>query len=298
MKILSLFDGISCGMVALERACIPVERYVAYEIEPDSIAVSLDNYLQIEQRGDVTAADFTEYKGFDLVIGGSPCQGFSKAGKQLNFSDPRSKLFFEFVRALKEVKPRYFLLENVCMSKEYEDIITSYLGVEPIKIDSKLVSGGLRNRVYWTNIPGVTIPSDKGISFQSLVESGIVEHDKAYCLTLRRGNARDYFKKHQSNIVFEPNDNGEYLVKDGKITIVFKKSPDQSPYTFDVAIPDGRYNIRPISRNESERLQTLPDNYTKAISEPKACDCLGNAWTVDVIAHIFTYLKGVTENEN
>ena len=148
MKVLSLFDGISCGMVALERAGIPVERYVAYEIEPNAIAVSKDNYPLIEHCGDVTIADFTKYKGFDIVIAGSPCQGFSLAGKQLNFEDPRSKLFFVFVRALKEVQPKYFLLENVFMRKEYEDIITSYLGVEPIKIDSKLVSGGLRNRIY------------------------------------------------------------------------------------------------------------------------------------------------------
>ena len=290
MKVLSLFDGISCGMVALERAGIPVERYVAYEIEPNAIAVSKDNYPFIEHCGDVTTADFTKYKGFDLVIAGSPCQGFSLAGKQLNFEDPRSKLFFEFVRALKEVQPKYFLLENVFMRKEYEDIITSYLGVEPVKIDSKLVSGGLRNRIYWTNIPNITLPQDKGIVFQQILDSGIAEYDKAYCLTLRRGNARDYFKKHQTNIVYEPNPQGKYLVENKQIAIVFEKSPNKSPFTFSVRVPDGRYDLRPINRNESERLQTLPDNYTKAITEAKACDCLGNGWTVDVIAHIFSHI--------
>lgn len=290
MKVLSLFDGISCGMVALERAGIPVERYVAYEIEPNAIAVSRDNYPFIEQCGDVTKADFTKYAGFDLVIAGSPCQGFSVAGKQLNFDDPRSKLFFEFVRALKEVKPKYFLLENVLMKKEWEDIITETLGVEPIKIESCLVSGAMRKRNYWTNIPNVEQPQDKGITYQSVLDSGIAENEKAYCLTLRRGNARDYFKKNQTNIVFEPSEIGEYTVQDGKIVMVFKKSPNKSPFTFNVKIPDGRYNIRPISRNESERLQTVPDNYTKAISESKACDCLGNGWTVDVIAHIFKYI--------
>lgn len=111
MKVLSLFDGISCGMVALERANIPVERYVAYEIEPNAIKISKKNYPQIEHCGDVTKADFTQYKGFDLVIGGSPCQGFSYAGKELNFNDPRSRLYFEFERALEEVKPRYFCLK-------------------------------------------------------------------------------------------------------------------------------------------------------------------------------------------
>lgn len=291
MKVLSLFDGISCGMLALERAEVPVERYVAYEIEPNAIAVSKDNYPFIEHCGDVTTADFTQYRGFDLLIGGSPCQGFSFAGKQLNFEDERSKLFFEFVRALEEVNPKYFLLENVFMKKEYEDIITKYLGVKPRKIESSLVSGGMRKRIYWTNIPQIEEIVDKGIKFQDILDSGIAENEKAYCLTLRRGNARDYFKKNQTNIVFEPCEDGEYTVTDGKITMVFKKSPNKSPFTFNVKIPDGKYNIRPINRNETERLQNVPENYTRAISESKACDCLGNGWTVDVIAHIFKGLK-------
>jgi site-specific DNA-cytosine methylase len=278
-------------MVALEKIGIKVDRYVAYEIDHDAIRVSQDNYPNIEQCGDVSVADFTQYRGFDLVIAGSPCQGFSKAGKQLNFQDPRSKLFFEFVRALDEVRPKYFMLENVCMRKEYEDIITSYLGVEPIRINSSRVSGGLRDRIYWTNIPGVELPVERGILFQDILDSGIAERDKAYCLTLRRGNARDYFKKHQSNIVYEPNPNGKYLVENEKITIVFEKSPNKSPFTFEAKVPNGRYNLRPINRNESERLQTLPDNYTRAITEAKACDCLGNGWTVDIVAHIFSYMK-------
>lgn len=290
MRVLSLFDGISCGMLALERAGIKVDRYVAYEIEPSAIAVSQSNYPQIEQCGDVTTADFTQYRGFDLLIGGSPCQGFSFAGKQLNFEDERSKLFFEFVRALEEVQPKYFLLENVFMKKEYEDVITKYLGVEPRKIESSLVSGGMRKRIYWTNIPWIADIQDKGIKYQDIVDSGIVENEKAYCLTCRRGSARDYFKKNQTNIVFEPCEDGEYTVENGKITIVFKKSPNKSPFTFNCNIPNGTYNIRPINRNETERLQTVPENYTRATSESMACILLGNAWTVDVIAHI---LKGV-----
>ncbi len=290
MKVLSLFDGISCGLVALERAGIPVERYVAYEIEENAIKVSLDNYPFIEQKGDVTKADFSEFRGFDMLIAGSPCQGFSKAGKQLNFNDPRSKLFFEFVRALQEVKPKYFLLENVAMKKEYEDIITEILGVEPIRIESSLVSGALRSRIYWTNIPNIEQPKDKRITYQSVLDSGIAEKEKAYCLKLCRGNARDYFKKHQTNIVFEPSKDGEYTVQNGKIEIVFKKSPNKTPFVFDVDVPDGKYNIRPTNRNETERLQTLPDNYTKAVSEPKASDLIGNGWTVDVVAHIFTHI--------
>lgn len=295
MKVLSLFDGISCGMVAFERAGIPVERYAAYEIDRSAIKVSQDNYPFIEQCGSVIGADFTQYNGFDFAIAGSPCQGFSRAGKQLNFDDPRSKLFFEFVRALKEVKPRYFLLENVAMKKAHEDTITEILGVAPIRIDSGLVSGALRNRIYWTNIPNVQQPKDRHITFQSVLDSGIAEKEKAYCLKLCRGNARDYFKKHQTNIVFEPCEDGEYTVLNKKIEIVFKKSPNQSPFVFDVDIPDGKYNIRPTNRNETERLQTLPDNYTKAVSEARANDLIGNAFTVDVIAHILSFMK-VGEN--
>lgn len=145
-------------MVALERAGIPVERYVAYEIDKYAIQISKKNYPQIEHCGDVTTADFTQYEGFDLVIGGSPCQGFSFAGKRLNFEDPRSKLFFEFVRAIKEVKPKYFLLENVIMKKEHEDVISEMLGVKPILINSELVSAQSRRRLYWTNIPKVAPP--------------------------------------------------------------------------------------------------------------------------------------------
>ena len=175
MKVLSLFDGISCGKVALERAGIQVEEYVAYEIDKSAIQISKKNYPEIVQRGDVTKADFTEFKGFDLVMGGSPCQGFSIAGKQLNFEDPRSKLFFEFKRAIDEVKPKYFLLKNVKMKKEYENIISEYLGVEPIEINSSLVSAQNRKRLYWTNIPGVQRPEDRGIMLKDIVHENRME---------------------------------------------------------------------------------------------------------------------------
>ena len=135
MKVLSLFDGISCGMVALERAGVPVERYVAYEIDENAIKVSKHNYPQIEHCGDVTTADFTQYRGFDLLIGGSPCQDLCGMGRREGLAGEKSKLFFEFVRAIKEVQPRYFLLENnASMTKENRDIITSYMGCEPVSL--------------------------------------------------------------------------------------------------------------------------------------------------------------------
>jgi len=156
MNVLSLFDGISCGQVALHRAGIEVDKYYASEIEKYAIQITQKNYPNTIQLGDVT--QIKGIKDIDLLIGGSPCQGFSKAGKQLNFVDPRSRLFFEYVRILNEVKPKYFLLENVIMKQEYQDIISKYLGVEPIEINSALVTAQNRKRLYWTNIPGIQQP--------------------------------------------------------------------------------------------------------------------------------------------
>lgn len=169
MKVLSLFDGISCGRLALERAGIPVEKYYASEIDKYAIQIAQKNYPDTIQLGDVTKLNYLELLDIDLVIGGSPCQGFSFAGKQLNFDDPRSKLFFEFVRAVKTIKPKYFLLENVKMKKEFQDIISEQLGVQPIEINSSLVSAQNRKRLYWTNIPNVTVPADKGILLKDIL---------------------------------------------------------------------------------------------------------------------------------
>lgn len=168
-NVLSLFDGMSCGRIALERAGIKVNNYYASEIDKHAIKVTQHNYPDTIQLGSVTEIKGKDLPQIDLLIGGSPCQGFSFAGKQLNFEDPRSKLFFEFVRLLKECNPKYFLLENVKMKKEYQDVITEHLGVEPIEINSNLLSAQNRKRLYWTNIPGVTIPNDKGILLKDIV---------------------------------------------------------------------------------------------------------------------------------
>ena len=252
MKVLSLFDGISCGMVALKMAGIPVERYVAYEIEPNAIKISQKNYPQIEHCGDVTTADFTQYKGFDLVIAGSPCQGFSVAGGKLNFEDPRSKLYFEFERALREVKPKYFLLENVKMKYEWSRTITERLGVQGITINSKLVSAQSRNRTYWTNIDFETVIPDRGITLQSILEFGQAVREKSKTVRVG-GSGSGWGNKHEWDM---PNESRIYTTV------------------------------------ELERLQTLPDNYTIGVSEAKRRQCIGNGWTVDVIAHI---LKGLKE---
>ncbi len=189
LNVLSLFDGMSCGRIALERVGIKVNKYYASEIDKHAIKVTQHNYPDTIQLGSVTEIKVTDLPQIDLLIGGSPCQGFSFAGKQLNFEDPRSKLFFEFVRLLKECNPKYFLLENVKMKKEYQDVITEHLGVEPIEINSNLLSAQNRKRIYWTNIPGVTIPNDKGILLKDIV------HENESIDTALSGNYAEWFAK-------------------------------------------------------------------------------------------------------
>ena len=171
MNVLSLFDGMSCGRIALERLGIKVDNYYASEIDKYAMKVSEANYPDIIQVGDITELDLSTLPKIDLIMGGSPCQGFSFAGKQLAFDDPRSALFFEFVRCVKELKPKYFLLENVRMKKEYLDVISEYMGVEPIMINSALVSAQNRVRYYWTNIPGIEQPEQRGIVLRDILET-------------------------------------------------------------------------------------------------------------------------------
>jgi len=194
VNVLSLFDGISCGLVALKRVGIHVDKYFASEIDKYAIEVSKKNHPEIIHVGDIKDLSRKDLPDIDIVMGGSPCQGFSFAGKQLNFEDPRSKLFFEFMRIFKECKPKYFLLENVKMKKEYQDIISQELEVEPVEINSALLSAQRRKRLYWTNIPGVTQPEDKGIMLKDIVHeqefeailkdhgSYRVKRDKANCI--------------------------------------------------------------------------------------------------------------------
>ena len=171
MKILSLFDGMSCGQLAIDRIGIKNYTYYASEIDKYAIQITRKNFPNTIHVGDVSSIKAANLPKIDLLIGGSPCQGFSFAGKQLAFDDPRSKLFFEFVRLLKELKPKYFLLENVRMKKEYLDIITKYLGVEPVLINSSLFSAQNRQRYYWTNIPFNKNMVDKGIILKDILET-------------------------------------------------------------------------------------------------------------------------------
>ena len=164
---------MSCGQLALDRLGINVDVYLAAEIDKYAMSIAKKNYPNTIHLGDVTKIPFNLLPKIDLLMGGSPCQGFSFAGKQLNFDDPRSALFFEFVKSMEILKPKYFLLENVRMKQEYQDVISSYMGVEPIMINSSLLSAQNRVRLYWTNIPNVTQPEDKGIVLKDILEDGV-----------------------------------------------------------------------------------------------------------------------------
>lgn len=192
MKVLSLFDGMSCGRIALDQLGIPVDKYYASEIDKYAIQVAQANYPDTIHIGDICNLEPEDYKDIDLILAGSPCQGFSFAGKQLAFDDPRSALFFEFIRLLKAIKPKYFLLENVRMKKEFLQVISEQVsecypeipfGIEPIFINSSLVSAQSRQRYYWTNIPGIQQPEDKGIVLRDILEDNYdSERDKSYCI--------------------------------------------------------------------------------------------------------------------
>ena len=302
MNILSLFDGMSCGQIALNRVNIPYNNYFASEIDKNAIKVTQHHYPNTIQLGDVTKIDASTLPKIDLLIGGSPCQGFSSSGKQLNFDDPRSKLFFEFVRLINECKPKYFLLENVVMKKEYEDIITEYMSVEPIKINSSLVSAQNRVRLYWTNIPGVNLPEDRGITLDKILEIDSNDNpgafrgrqlNKATILGRRLnelGVRQDYNTKIPYTQCLEVR--ASNMGKSNCLTTVDKDNV-LTP------LPIGRYpnafkdklSFRYYSLLEYERLQTIPEGYTNVVSTSKAKKMIGNGWTVDVIAHIFSFIK-------
>lgn len=234
MNVLSLFDGISCGQEALKRAGIKVDKYYASEIDEYAISIAQKNFPNTIQLGDVAQIQTDKLPKIDLLIGGSPCQGFSFAGKQLNFSDPRSSLFFEYVRILNQVKPTYFLLENVKMKKEYRDIISKCLGVEPIEINSALVSAQNRKRLYWTNIPGIMPPEDKGIMLKDIVHenvdvdvSTISKNGKAHALTASYNGAVAWnsYERKQRTMLFETL--AEYIVPFDKTLQILNKEVER-----------------------------------------------------------------------
>jgi DNA (cytosine-5)-methyltransferase 3A len=395
INVLSLFDGMSGTQLALRKNGVVVGNYFASEVDKYAIKVTQANFPNTLQLGCVKHVQAEDLPEIDLMVGGSPCQGFSFAGKQLNFSDDRSKLLLEFVRLLNSVKPKYFLLENVKMKKEFQDVITMMVGVEPIEINSNLVSAQNRRRLYWTNIPQGHPLVDKGIMLKDIVleTTAFVDRDKAFPITgniartnekmyteqsrgqmvfdkvdrdkshcidanyWKGGNMKSYFEKHRRQLVFEkiqeyvvPFDrtlkildkevargkvgyyrkdsqaNRVYYIHDKAVTLCGDAgggSAKMGQYLFGCITPS-RVNksqngqrfsegkkfytltaqdnhgiliegyIRKLTPVECERLQTVPDGYTRHVSNTQRYKMLGNGFTVDVIAHL---LKGAFNGE-
>lgn len=302
MKVLSLFDGICCGHLALERAGIKIDSYDAYEIEKNAIKATEANFPDVVHHGDVTKEDFTKYKGkIDLLIGGSPCTNLSMAGNGQGLKGSQSKLFYEYARAIKEAQPKYFLLENVIMKKEWEDIITNILGVEPIEINSSLVSAQNRRRLYWTNIPNVTLPEDKNITLEDVLED--IEFPNPAAIRGRRlnkativgrrldknGHRKDTDKTIPITQCLEVRatntDKSNCLTTVDKDNVLTPLSIGRHPNAFKNNLPFRYYTTK-----EMCRLQTVPDDFLNMIPDSAARKALGNGWTVDVIAHIFSFL--------
>lgn len=345
MVVLSLFDGIGCGLLALEKSGIKVDAYYASEIEQNAICVAQKNYPQIIEIGDVTKISYkdgvlyTPKKEYnighvDLLCGGSPCTNFSSIGyangmvsgdteilsleqylelkDQKVVFDGQSYLFWEYCRLLQEVKPTYFLLENVVMANKWEKVITEALGVQPIKINSSVVSAQNRPRLYWTNIKNVTLPKDRHITLDSILSDNSGSKDVSYCLTVKRsfprlikkyGYVPNRFNAYNATMItdkacalsrgsmitsscatllFVRQKNGYHTVENGYLNMEFPTK-----------LKDGKYNLRKLSIVEIERLQNLPDDYTylPGLVDSKRAAMIGNGWTVDVISHIFSAME-------
>lgn len=343
INVLSLFDGISCGRLALQRAGIEVNQYFASEIDKYAIKISQKNFPDIIRLGDIQNWKSWDLPKIDLIIAGSPCQGFSNAGLGLNFEDPRSKLFFTFcdilaVQAGKNPNLKY-LLENVKMKKEWRDVITDRMKVEPVLINSALVSAQNRQRLYWANWT-ISQPEDRHIYLKDIIEDGEVDREKSYTIDAnyyKGGNPRSYFEDGKRQLVFEHQSQKRAMVKvqgaairnqvtkrgteeqlnirkDEKANCVVpsysaklngvvktryvsrsgivheKESPKSATIreAFRIkdnfAVDDG-FGYRKLTPLECERLQTMPENWTEGVSNTQRYKCIGNAWTIDVIAH-------------
>ena len=283
MNVLSLFDGISCGMVALERAGIQVDRYKAYEIDENAIKISKFNYPQIERGGDVFNAEYHEGE-FDLLIGGSPCTYWSIAqtkNRETTSSGLGWNLFSQYVRALKEAKPKYFLYENnFSMSKEIKAEITKAFGVEPIYINSSLVSGQNRKRLYWTNIPNVTVPDDRKIMLND-----VVDFSKESFRPVGDWVWKKWGDKKKIEMLHDIHSKKSHtLTTSATHSMAYYLNEDKTMYCN-------------LTVSDWERLQTLPVGYcgNAPVKKGAKYKAIGNGWTVDVIAHIF---RGLNDESN
>ena len=320
VKILSLYDGMACGMIAMLLAGVPVESYDAYEIDKYAIKTAQHNFPMIKEHGDVFDADFTQYEGVDFLIGGSPCTYWSIAqtkNRETVASGMGWELFSQYVRALHEAKPKYFIYENnKSMSKQIRASIDKAFGFEAVLINSALVSAQNRQRLYWVgrrNEDGsyskvnVEQPADRGILLKDVLDNMAAEpintdaNGKSFCVTSRYykgfgNNPGKCLEKHRDSMVAEAiiefDDDGKpikaigkdgkeitiYEVRDGKITIKGKQYP--------IKLKDGFYIIRKLTVSECKRLQTVPEWYEFPVSNSQAYKMLGNGWTCEVIAHL------------
>jgi DNA-cytosine methyltransferase len=274
MKILSLYDGISCGQLALQRVKIPYTHYYSSEVDKNCIELTKKKFPKTIFIGDITKVDFNKYKEIDLIIGGSPCQGFSIAGKQHKFDDERSNLILYFFEAIKICKPKYFLLENVIMKKESSNIVSRYLNIPFVNINSSLVSAQNRDRLYWTNIPFIGLPKDKNLYLKDII-----------CYTEENKLLYNSFIK---------------IINEKKLEIKIKSLNTKSkcitttvhqPFGATVIYDKVIDKLRNLNCIELERLQTLPENYTKGYSDALRKKMIGNCWTVDIISWFFSFLK-------
>jgi len=305
MKVLSLFDGISCARIALDRAGIVVDHYYSSEIDKYAIEVSKKNWSDIIQIGDVTKINKNSCgigENIDLLIGGSPCQDLSIArSNRKGLKGEKSSLFYEYLRILKEIKPKYFILENVAsMPQSDKEIITKELGVEPIMINASLVSGQTRKRLFWTNIKNVKIPEDKNILLKDILEKNV---DKKYFLSEEYLSNLKNHKGQQLAII----ENGFCVVREATKKGYAIAYPG---YSVDLSFPKSKTRrgrvgnkcknlmaggdskcvftgkeIRLLTPVEYERLQCVPDNYTEG-SDRQRYKMLGNAFNVEVVKHI------------
>ena len=349
MKVLSLFDGMACGYLAMQAAGIEVESYDAFEIDETAIKTAKHNFPDIREHGDVFKADFTKFKGVDILCGGSPCTYWSIAAagqgqRETTASGLGWDLFSQYVRALRQAQPRYFVYENnASMSKQIRAEITKTFGFEPIEIDSALVSAQSRKRLYWVGIRdggkyrrvNISQPKERGVIVQDILDSGISATKKGYAVTHLEGNGRDWFKKHHTNIAFRIVKIGVYPMQDGEeskskpyriystdnkgvticgcggglgaktglYAIKGKTFEVKDGYIFiggryyPIKLPDGHYEIRPLTVTETKRMQTVPDWYEFPCSKTQAYKMLGNGWTVEVIAHLLSEMLAGKESE-
>lgn len=297
MNIVSLFDGMSCGQIALNELGYKIDNYYASEIEDSAVKVTKHNFPSTVHLGDVTKLDYKDgllssvngnfkLDSVDLLIGGSPCQDLSFANSsRLNLEGDRSSLVFKFYEMLLKLKPKYFLLENVKMNKESMDTISKLLGVQPIEINSNLVSAQNRKRLYWTNIPDITQPKDNHTLINDILDHENFETFQSPRIEVSKVKTKNYFKWDISGKGYYSQQDRAYF-KDGKMCCIPKTSVKSK---LNIVEDEEKGIYRRITVNECERLQNVPVGYTDVmgVSKTKRYEMLGNGWTVGVIKHIF-----------